>query len=61
MSKEISNSGGISFLGILTIVFIVLKLCGVISWAWWEVLIPLWAPLVLFGSLAMIVVLWWKK
>lgn len=32
---------GISFSGLLTIVFIVLKLCGVISWNWFWVLSPL--------------------
>lgn len=35
-------SGGIGFFGLLTIVFIVLKLCGVISWSWVWVLSPLW-------------------
>lgn len=25
---------------ILTIVFVVLKLCGVIAWSWWLVLLP---------------------
>lgn len=28
----------------LLITFIVLKLCGVISWSWWWVLSPLWIP-----------------
>ena len=32
---------GISFSGLLTIVFIVLKLCGVIGWNWFWVLSPL--------------------
>jgi len=27
---------------ILTVVFIVLKLCNVISWSWWWVISPLW-------------------
>lgn len=30
----------INFLNVLTIVFIVLKLCKVISWSWWLVLLP---------------------
>lgn len=34
--------GGIGFTGLLTLVFIVLKLCGVINWSWWWVLSPLW-------------------
>lgn len=27
---------------ILTIVFLVLKLCGVITWSWWWVFSPIW-------------------
>lgn len=42
MSKKSNTSGGISFTGLLTIAFIVLKLCKVISWSWWWVLSPLW-------------------
>lgn len=43
MSNEKSNvtSGGIGFVGLLQIVFIVLKLCGVIDWSWWLVMLPL--------------------
>jgi len=43
-----SNSGGISFTGLLTIVFIVLKLTGTITWSWWWVLSPLWIGIILF-------------
>jgi hypothetical protein len=48
-----SSGGGIGFLGLLTIVFIVLKLTGVIAWSWWWVLSPILIP---FG-LGMTVVL----
>ena len=46
MSNNSSNasSGGIGFCGLLTIVFIVLKLLKVISWSWVWVLCPLWIP-----------------
>ncbi len=37
-----SNSGGIGFLGLLTIVFITLKLTGHIDWSWWWVWSPVW-------------------
>ncbi len=37
-----SNNGGIGFVGLLTIVFITLKLTGTIAWSWWWVLSPLW-------------------
>ena len=41
-----TNSGGIGFCGLLTIVFIVLKLTGYIAWSWIWVLAPIWIPLV---------------
>jgi hypothetical protein len=37
-----ASSSGIGFTGLLTIVFIVLKLTKVIAWSWWWVLSPLW-------------------
>lgn len=39
--------GGIGFLGLLTIVFIALRLTGYISWPWIWVLGPLWIPIAL--------------
>lgn len=38
-------NGGVGFGGLLTIVFIVLKLVGVISWSWLWVLSPIWIPI----------------
>lgn len=29
---------------LLTIIFLVLKLCNVITWSWWWVFAPLWIP-----------------
>ena len=44
MKNENENikSSGIGFTGLLTIAFIVLKLCNVITWSWVWVLAPLW-------------------
>lgn len=42
-----SSSGGIGFFGLLAIVFITLKLCGVINWSWWIVISPLAVPVAL--------------
>ena len=42
-----AGGGGITFFGLLQIVFIVLKLLGVIKWSWWLVLLPLWIDLAL--------------
>lgn len=41
------KSGGVSILGVLLVVFIVLKLTGLISWKWVWVLSPLWAMIIL--------------
>lgn len=47
MSNSSSNGGGIGFTGLLTIVFIILKLTDVIDWSWWWVLSPIWISLLI--------------
>jgi len=42
-----SSSGGVGFFGILTIIFITLKLTDYIDWSWWLVLLPLYGPLLI--------------
>lgn len=42
--SKTQTSGGIGFFEILAIAFIALKLMGIITWSWWWVLAPLWAP-----------------
>lgn len=42
------RSGGISFSGLLTVLFIGLKLTGYIDWSWLWVLAPMWISLALF-------------
>lgn len=37
---NVNNRGSIGICGLLTIVFIVLKLCGVIAWSWFWVCFP---------------------
>lgn len=39
---------GVSFLSILFLVFLVLKLTNVIDWSWWWVTAPLWIPIIIF-------------
>ncbi len=46
-NTNVASSGGIGFFGLLTIVFITLKLCGIITWSWCWVLSPIWGPAVL--------------
>lgn len=45
MSSNNSSNGGIGFAGLLTIVFIILKLTHVIDWSWVWVLAPAWISL----------------
>jgi hypothetical protein len=47
MNKNNASSGGLGLTGVLTVVFVVLKLIGVIDWSWWWVLSPLWIDLIL--------------
>lgn len=42
MENNNKTGGGIGFAGLLTIAFVVLKLCKVINWSWVWVLSPLW-------------------
>ncbi len=48
MSSSSSSSGGIGLPGLLTVLFIGLKLTGHITWPWLWVLSPLWISLLLF-------------
>ncbi len=60
MSKSSESTGGIGFVGLLTILFIALKLTGQVNWSWWWVLSPVWITIVLviliFG-----LILWFKR
>jgi len=42
MSSNSSSSSGIGFPGLLTVLFVGLKLTGHITWSWWWVLSPMW-------------------
>lgn len=53
---------GFGFFDALAILFIALKLCGVISWSWLWVLSPIWIQLVvLVIAIVVIVVIAVKK
>ncbi|MCD5310894.1 hypothetical protein [Kineosporia babensis] len=41
-ARTSTSSGGIGFVGLLTVAFVVLKLTDVIAWSWWWVLSPIW-------------------
>jgi len=53
MSEGNNTSGGIGFLGLLTILFIGLKLTGYVDWSWFWVLFPAFFPLVFLALFAL--------
>lgn len=54
MKRDNGASGGMTLSGTLTVIFIVLKLVGVIHWSWLWVLSPIWAPTAILA-----VILFW--
>lgn len=61
---------GTSFLGLLLLFFIGLKLTGFIDWSWWWVLAPAWVPWAIMLALFLIAWLanlladaleWWAR
>jgi hypothetical protein len=63
-SNTTTKSGGIGFVGLLTILFIALKLTGYITWSWIWVLSPIWISFLVGLSIfiiAVLFILWTKR
>jgi len=45
MPEQSTQSGGVGLLGLMFLLFLGLKLGGVITWSWWWVTAPLWGPI----------------
>lgn len=56
-SASATASSGSGVCGLLGVVFVALKLLGVIKWSWWWVLAPFWAPLALGLAIVGVVLL----
>jgi hypothetical protein len=54
MQQTQVNHGGIGFVGLLTIVFVIAKITGYVNWTWWTVFAPIWIS---FGVAAIIFVI----
>jgi hypothetical protein len=54
MRRQSNSTGGIGFLGMLTILFIGLKLTNYVDWSWTWVLSPLWIGFTLGVTLIVI-------
>ena len=52
MNEKGESNQGLGFFGALALLFIALKLLGVISWSWWWVLSPVW-----IGGLIILVII----
>ena len=57
--SDSSSSGGVSFTGLLTVAFVVLKLTEVVQWSWWWVLSPVWIVAGLYVLFLLVAVLVW--
>ena len=41
-------------LGVLQVVFLTLKLCALVTWSWWAVLIPTWVAMIWHGAITLV-------
>jgi len=57
--NKTSTIGGIGVIGALGIVFVVLKLCGVINWSWWLVTLPFWGEAAIAASICIVAIVVW--
>lgn len=55
-----ATGGGITFCGLLTVAFIVLKLIGVIDWSWLWVFSPIWLSALFVVLIFVVVILLFK-
>ena len=57
MNNNKTTNTGVSGLSVLGMIFVVLKLVGVIDWSWWWVTIPFWGGIALIVFILLIVLL----
>jgi hypothetical protein len=53
MSQQ-TSSGGVGFFGLMFLIFLTLKLTGHITWSWWWIFAPLWGPVAVVATVALI-------
>lgn len=53
-SREYQSRNGIGFTGLLTLIFITLKLTHVITWSWWWVLSPTLISFAMIGLILLV-------
>jgi len=50
----VSSTGGVGVAGLLGLLFVALKLIGIITWSWWWVTAPFWIPFALAVAVAIV-------
>lgn len=55
MEKKTETRVGLGFAEALTLLFIALRLCGVIDWPWVWVLSPIWITLLIMAMLSLLI------
>ena len=60
MNKNSNGTAGcgLDLSSVLLVVFIVLKLCKLITWSWVWVLSPLWISLIIWGIILLIIIIY---
>lgn len=54
MDRKVSSSGS-GLPTILTVIFVIAKLVGIVEWSWWIVFLPTIIPLILWLILVVII------
>lgn len=57
MAKSETASGGVGICGVVFVVFLTLKLAGVVNWSWWLVTAPLWIPWAAVAAVLVVVLI----
>lgn len=60
LKRDKSTAGGLSFVSVLTLIFIVLKLINVIDWNWCWVLAPMWISFILIFLIVAFVLIYFS-
>ena len=55
--RDKKTSSGLGLLDVLAVIFIVLKLLGVITWSWVWVLSPIWIQLVIVAIVFIVILI----
>lgn len=55
--RDKKTSSGLGLLDVLAVIFIVLKLLGVITWSWVGVLSPIWIQLVIVAIVFIVILI----